>query len=131
MAKRALRQEEDEVPSKALFGHRKSDTDEGDVEMGEFEDPWDDEVEEDEEIIEGDNEEVDDDEDEEMRDANDDGEVYLPSKPVETDHVLVPDMSTYEMLHSMSVQWPFLSFDIIKDQLGDERRNVRPIVQQN
>lgn len=51
-------------------------------------------------------------------------EVYLPSKPMEKDHVLMPDMSAYDMLHGMSVQWPFLSFDIIKDQLGDERRNV-------
>jgi ribosome assembly protein RRB1 len=59
-----------------------------------------------------------------MRDVYAESEVYLPSKPMEKDHVLMPDMSTYDMLHSMSVQWPFLSFDIIKDQLGDERRNV-------
>ena len=59
-----------------------------------------------------------------MKDAGDESEVYLPSKPIEKDHILMPDLSTYDMLHSMSVQWPFLSFDIIKDQLGDERRNV-------
>jgi ribosome assembly protein RRB1 len=53
-----------------------------------------------------------------------DSEVYLPSKPMDKDHILMPDLSAYDMLHSMSVQWPFLSFDIIKDQLGDERRNV-------
>ena len=59
-----------------------------------------------------------------MRDIGDDSEVYLPSKPMDKDQVLMPDLSTYDMLHTMSVQWPFLSFDIIKDQLGDERRNV-------
>src|SRR3981189_394869 len=59
-----------------------------------------------------------------MEDIQNDSEVYLPSKPLDKDHVLMPDLSTYDMLHSMSVQWPFLSFDIIKDQLGDERRSV-------
>jgi ribosome assembly protein RRB1 len=59
-----------------------------------------------------------------MRDIGDDSEVYLPSKPMDKDQVLMPDLSTYDMLHTMSVQWPFLSFDIINDQLGDERRNV-------
>src|SRR5271163_233860 len=126
MAKRGLPEEEEESSSKAPFGQRQTDKDERDVEMGEFEDPWEDEVEEDEQVVDGaeQEEEEEDDEDEEMRDV-DVGEVYLPNKPVDKDHVLVPDMSTYEMLHSMSVQWPFLSFDIIKDQFGDERRNVR------
>ena len=62
----------------------------------------------------------------EMDDVQNDSEVYLPSKPLDKDHILMPDLSTYDMLHSMSVQWPFLSFDIIKDQLGDERRSVLP-----
>jgi ribosome assembly protein RRB1 len=62
-----------------------------------------------------------------MRDIRDESEVYLPSKPMDKDQVLMPDLSTYDMLHTMSVQWPFLSFDIIKDQLGDERRNVNLI----
>ena len=59
-----------------------------------------------------------------MGDIEDESEVYLPSKPMDNDQVLMPDLSTYDMLHTMSVQWPFLSFDIIKEQLGDERRNV-------
>ena len=59
-----------------------------------------------------------------MRDVDDESEVYLPSKPMDKDHILMPDMTSYHMLHSMSVQWPFLSLDIIKDQLGDERKNV-------
>lgn len=64
-----------------------------------------------------------------MDDVKNDSEVYLPSKGLDKDHVLMPDLTTYDMLHSMSVQWPFLSFDIIKDQLGDERRNVFRISQ--
>ena len=60
-----------------------------------------------------------------MEDVHDASEVYLPFKPMDKDQVLMPDLSTYDMLHSMSVQWPFLSFDVIKDQLGEERRNVR------
>jgi ribosome assembly protein RRB1 len=128
MAKRRIESDKDEM-EKSQFGQRRL-ADDGDVEMGEFEDPWEDEIE-DEEIIEADE---DDEENEgpfpvnhlilEMKDINDESEVYLPSKPVEKDHVLMPDLSTYDMLHTMSVQWPFLSFDIIKDQLGDERRIV-------
>ena len=61
MAKRALQDADDEMITKAQFGqHRVGDDD--DVEMGEFEDPWEDEIEEDEEIVEG-GELVEDDED--------------------------------------------------------------------
>ena len=35
---------------------------------------------------------------------------------------LAPDLSTYEMLHSLSTPWPCLSFDIVKDGLGDNRK---------
>jgi len=38
---------------------------------------------------------------------------------------LAPDQSTYRMLHSLSTPWPCLSFDIIRDGLGDNR-NVYP-----
>ena len=64
MAKRALQDGDDEMDTKAQFGQRRI-VDDGDVEMGEFEDPWEDELEEDEEIIDGDDqEEEDEDEDE-------------------------------------------------------------------
>lgn len=64
MAKRGLQDGDDEMDAKAQFGHRRI-ADDGDVEMGEFEDPWEDELEEDEEIIDGDDlEEDDEDEDE-------------------------------------------------------------------
>jgi ribosome assembly protein RRB1 len=35
---------------------------------------------------------------------------------------LSPDMSTYEMLHTLSTTWPCLSFDIVRDSLGDNRK---------
>ena len=35
---------------------------------------------------------------------------------------LSPDTSTYEMLHTMSTTWPCLSFDIVRDSLGDNRK---------
>jgi hypothetical protein len=61
MAKRVLQDVDEEMDTKVHFGQRRM-TDDGEVEMGEFEDPWEDELEEDEEIIEGGEE--DDDEDE-------------------------------------------------------------------
>jgi ribosome assembly protein RRB1 len=41
---------------------------------------------------------------------------------LEPGQALSPDLSTYEMLHALSTPWPCLSFDIIKDSLGDNRK---------
>jgi len=54
MAKRRIENGNDELEQKAQFGQRRI-TEDGDVEMGEFEDPWEDEIEE-EEIIAADDE---------------------------------------------------------------------------
>ncbi len=35
---------------------------------------------------------------------------------------LSPDTSTYAMLHTLSTTWPCLSFDIVRDSLGDNRK---------
>ena len=35
---------------------------------------------------------------------------------------LAPDPSTYDMLHNLTTPWPCLSFDIIRDNLGDNRK---------
>ena len=35
---------------------------------------------------------------------------------------LSPDNSAYEMLHTLSTTWPCLSFDFIRDSLGDNRK---------
>ncbi|KAG0270350.1 ribosome biosynthesis protein rrb1 [Actinomortierella ambigua] len=99
--------------------------------MGEFEDPWEDEVESDEEVIINNDDDDDNDEGMELDQAqqmeqDDEAEdkdvrVYLPGQALEKDEVLEADQSAYEMLHSMNMHWPCLSFDVIQDNLGEER----------
>jgi len=64
MGKRALEDGENEMDAKAQFGGRRVNIDDEDIEMGEFEDPWEDELEEDEEVIDGEASLDDNDEDE-------------------------------------------------------------------
>ena len=48
---------------------------------------------------------------------------FIPGRHVlSKDEILEPDQSAYEMLHRMHVAWPCLSFDILRDDLGEERR---------
>jgi ribosome assembly protein RRB1 len=35
---------------------------------------------------------------------------------------LAPDLSTYEMLHTLDAPWPCLSCDVVRDGLGDDRK---------
>ena len=41
---------------------------------------------------------------------------------LEPGQTLAPDPSTYEMLHNLSTPWPCLSFDVVRDGLGDGRK---------
>lgn len=66
------------------------------------------------------NNELEQDEEEEEKDLK----LYLPGQPLEEGEVLEADQSVYVMLHNLDVRLPFLSFDIINDNLGDERKNV-------
>lgn len=115
----------------------------------EFEDPYGDDYEDsDEEILEA-GDDIDEIEDEEkigeyvetsqqraMQTINEDESeasakpkntqsIYLPglSEPLGPDEVMEPDLSSYDMLHTVNVTWPCLSFDILEDNLGDERRS--------
>lgn len=93
--------------------------------MGQFEDPFGDDIEEDypasdnEMEIEGDVERPDDEEE----DGEEPAEVYIPSAHQKTDEKveLEPDQGAYEMLHRLNVTWPALSFDVLADKLGNER----------
>ncbi|KAJ3221874.1 ribosome biosynthesis protein rrb1 [Clydaea vesicula] len=93
----------------------------------EYEDVYEDEIEE-EVVVEQKDEEEEIGEDDLMEDIDDNDDeneenvkVYLPGQEIEPEHVLLPDNSAYLMLHQMGVEWPCLSFDIIKDKLGLNR----------
>lgn len=50
-------------------------------------------------------------------------EVFLPGQELKEGEILVHDSSAYDMLHSMNVTWPCLSFDFLK-QSSD--RDLKP-----
>ena len=50
-------------------------------------------------------------------------DTFIPGRhALEEDEILQPDDSVYEMRHSMQVKWPSLSFDVLRDNLGDQRQ---------
>jgi len=50
-------------------------------------------------------------------------QTFIPGRSIlQPGQTLSPDPSTYEMLHVMSTPWPCLSFDIVRDNLGDNRK---------
>ena len=50
-------------------------------------------------------------------------EAFIPGTHVlAKDEILEPDDSVYIMRHSMNVTWPCLSFDVLRDSLGNERQ---------
>ncbi|KAH9964218.1 glutamate-rich WD repeat-containing protein [Russula dissimulans] len=98
--------------------------------MGEFEDAWEDEIEDDDapQRQTGDTMDVDDDDqvvppieesDETPRVPN----VFIPGvHTLGKDEILEADESVYVMRHTMSANWPCLSFDILRDDEGDQRQ---------
>lgn len=66
--------------------------------------------------------------DEKMEEDEDEDEqepgLYLPGQPLEEGETLEADQSVYVMLHNLNVRAPFLSFDVLEDSLGEERKNV-------
>lgn len=67
-----------------------------------------------------DDDEIQPDEEEDSGNSGDEGEVYLPnSKPLADDEELVCDETAYIMLHQASTGAPCLSFDLIKDKMGN------------
>ncbi|KAJ8521980.1 hypothetical protein ONZ45_g1368 [Pleurotus djamor] len=130
MSKRSATQIiEQQAPKRPSGSNSKQDAP-GD-EMGEFEDAWEDEIESDGEVV-----------DAEQADAEDGMEIdqvlpaieeseeqppapstFIPGKhTLSADEILEADDSVYIMRHSLNVNWPCLSFDVLRDSLGDERQ---------
>ncbi|KAL2716770.1 glutamate-rich WD repeat-containing protein 1 [Vespula squamosa] len=60
-------------------------------------------------------------EDEDQNDSKTESKVYLPGQPLDAEEELVVDKSTYRMLHHAQSGAPCLSFDVILDDLGNDR----------
>ncbi|KAF0492453.1 WD40 repeat-like protein [Gigaspora margarita] len=123
MSKRSTEELETFVASKAPFGKPDQNDEllEREESIGEFEDPWEDEFESESEDIIEDTEAASDNENAmEIEESAD--QVYLPGQELGKDEFLEADQSVYEMLHSLNVKWPCLSFDILHDSLGEERK---------
>lgn len=101
---------------------------EKDTAMGEFEDEFEDEFSEDEIIEAGVDGRPDAEREAEEKaaamdvDNNGPGTFIVGRTKLEPGQVLAPDPSAYDMLHSLSTPWPCLSFAIVPDQLGDNRK---------
>ncbi|KAK6531251.1 ribosome biosynthesis protein rrb1 [Arthrobotrys megalospora] len=93
--------------------------------MGEFEDPFEDEMESEEDVVEAGTAsemEEDEDEDEAMDVDTEAYRISRPQEPLKEDEVLEPDPSAFHLLHNMGTKWPCLSFDVLQDSLGDNRQ---------
>ncbi|KAK7463892.1 Ribosome assembly protein rrb1 [Stygiomarasmius scandens] len=98
----------------------------------EFEDAWEDEIESDEEVVDAEAAEREDGMDvDEVMPAIEESEeqpssasnVFIPGiHTLQEGEVLEADDSVYLMRHTLGVDWPCLSFDILRDNLGDERQ---------
>ncbi|KAL8942193.1 MAG: hypothetical protein Q9216_001801 [Gyalolechia sp. 2 TL-2023] len=95
-------------------------------EAGQFEDEFEDEFESEDEILEAgvDGRPDEERELEEKRDAMEvDQKAFIPGRDkLAAGESLSPDTSTYELLHNLTTTWPCLSFDIVRDQLGNNRK---------
>lgn len=94
----------------------------------EFEDEFEDEFESEDEIMEAGvdgrpDAEREAEQGQDAMDVDTKQQTFIPGRSIlQPGMTLTPDPSTYEMLHVMSATWPCLSFDIVRDNLGDERK---------
>lgn len=73
-------------------------------------------------MAESSSESEDEDMEEEGSNEEDSGpKTYLPGQPLKDDEHLICDQSAYVMLHQAQTGAPCLSFDIIPDNLGNDR----------
>jgi len=100
-------------------------------EAGQFEDEFEDEFEsEDEIMVAGEDgrpdEEVEAEEAENAMQVDSNNQTFMVGRnKLSKDEVLEPDETAYEMLHRLEPPWPCLSFDIIRDHLGEGRARKR------
>ncbi|EXJ92289.1 hypothetical protein A1O3_00839 [Capronia epimyces CBS 606.96] len=125
MSKRTA--EPHEGPESLKAGQRPDSGANGEVTL-DFEDEFEDEYESEDEIMEAgvDGRPDAEREAEQTQDAMDvdtKEQTFIPGRSIlQPGMSLTPDPSTYEMLHVMSTTWPCLSFDVVRDNLGDERK---------
>ncbi|KAK1456045.1 WD domain-containing protein [Colletotrichum cuscutae] len=123
MSKRSADVEMGDAPLKGGDRPEGMEIDEKAPDMGEFEDEFEDEFEEDEIMEAGVDGRPDAEREAEEREAAvDQGTFIVGRNKLEAGQTLAPDVSTYEMLHNLSTPWPCLSFDILRDSLGDNRK---------
>ncbi|KAI2469005.1 WD40 repeat-like protein [Annulohypoxylon bovei var. microspora] len=132
MSKRTAEADDGIAPLKGGDRPEPMDID-NDKEMGDFEDEFEDEFESEDEIFEaGVDGRPDAEREAEERAAgamdvdNGNGTFIVGRNKLEAGQHLAPDLGTYEMLHNLSTPWPCLSFDIIRDGLGDNREKAYP-----
>ncbi|KAF8880898.1 WD40-repeat-containing domain protein [Gymnopilus junonius] len=95
-----------------------------DDQAGEFEDPWEDEIESEDEEGNRSNEMDIDSETEKIEEEGHEPQskpFILGVDEVPEGHTLEADDSVYIMRHNLSLEWSCLSFDVLRDNLGDER----------
>ena len=112
----------------ALKGGQRPESGDGEEPAIDYEDPYEDEFDSEDEVMEAgvDGRPDAEREAEESRDAMDvdsKEQTFIPGRSIlQPGMSLTPDPSTYEMLHVMSTTWPCLSFDIVPDNLGNPRK---------
>lgn len=117
--------EDSELEGVALKGGERLVKDDGEEGL-DYEDEFEDEFESEDEILEAgvDGRPDAEREAEEKAEAMEvDQQTFIVGRSkLEAGQTLSPDLSTYEMLHALSTPWPCLSFDIIPDALGSDRK---------
>lgn len=106
-------------------GTHESSTNQSTYQPSDFEDDFSDEFSSEDEIFEaGVDGRPDAELEAEQKDAMElDQDTFIPGRhKLEAGQSLAPDATAYEMLHTLSLPWPCLSFGILRDDLGDARK---------